>query len=217
LNLIILDKDLTKILLFIYKIKKKYGSHVNLEDLTTDKSAIDKRASNEIFNDPTKTHPSSTKLNSTKDGKLNEIFTLTKQKLQPTLNALQDKKHELLSASKISPDSSIANEYPKNSILRSTQSKSKSPVDTDALLAAIKQQRQQTKIKPFKIKQLPETNLIKTTIKDGIDSNIKYKLDKGLPDRIDNESISSIKQSYDSLPLSTPTVRNSNSCIYLKG
>jgi hypothetical protein len=157
------------------------------------------------------------KLNSTKDEKLNEIFTLTKQKLQLTLDALQDKKYELLSASKISPDSSIANGDSKNLILRSTQSKSTSPVYTDALLAAIKQQQQQTKTKPFKRTQSPETDLIATTIKDDIDSNIKSKSDEGSTDQIDNKSISTIERPYASLPLSTPTVRNSNSFIYLKG
>jgi hypothetical protein len=160
--------------------KKKSGPHSNLDNLTTDKSPIYKKTSKEMLNDQTKTHPSSfsplndktAKLNpTTTDEKLNEIFTLTKQKLQPTLDALQDKKDELLSAIKNSPDSSISNEYSK-------KSKSVSLVNTDVPLDAIKQQQQQTKNKSFKTIQSPETDRIKTAVNNGIDSDIKSKTDE---------------------------------------
>ncbi len=147
-----------------------------------------------MFNDQTKTHSSSispsndkaTKLNSTSDEKLNEIFTLTNQKLQPTLDALQDKKRSI------------------------------SQVNADGLLAASEQQQKQTQKKSFQATHSLETDRIKTTVNDSIDLDVKSKSDEGSPNEIDNKSISAIKRSYASLPLSTSTVRNSNSCIFLK-
>jgi hypothetical protein len=177
-----------------------------------------------MSHDQAKTHPSSitpvhdktTELHSTKDEKLNEIFTLTKQKLQPTLDALKDKKDDLLSACKNSPGSSVANEYPKKSILRSTPSKSTSQLNTDLLLAAIKQhQHHQAKNKPFQITPSPETDRMKAIVNDDIHTNLRSKSDERSPNESDNQSISAIKRSYASLPLSTPAVRDSNSYISL--
>jgi len=196
-------------------LEEKQESPMNLNDLTTHHAHIDNRAPNEMINDRIEQHPSSisplnektNEFDSTANEKLNEIFALTKQKLQPTLDALQDKKDELLLASKNSPNSSIESEYARKSILRSTQSK----LDTDVLLAAVKQQQELT----FKIKQSPETERIKNAINYGIDSGIKPKSNEVSPTKIDDKSISAIKRSYSSLPLSTPAVRNSNSHIFL--
>jgi hypothetical protein len=93
-------------------------------------------------------------ITSSKTEKLNEIFTLTKQKLQPTLDALQDKKDELLSASKHLPDTSISPQ-------------STSPGNTDVLFAAIKQKQyqQQTDSEPSKITSSFDTDQDKITDK----------------------------------------------------
>jgi hypothetical protein len=156
-----------------------------------------------------------TKSNSTTDQKLYEIFASTKQKLQPTLDALKDKKDELLSSSKHSPTSSISSEFPRKSILRTAQSKSVSLLNADALLSAIKHQ-QQTENKSFRIIQSPETDWTKTAVNYGIDSGIQSKSNEVSPNEKHDNSISAIKRSYASLPISTPAVRNSNLCIRFK-
>ncbi len=196
-------------------LEEKQESPMNLNDLTTHHVHTDNIAPNGMINNQIEKHPSpisplnekTNEFDSTANEKLNEIFALTKQKLQPTLDALQDKKDELLLASKHSPNSSIENEYPKKSILRSTQSK----LNADVLLAAVKQQQEPR----YKIKQSPEIERIKNAINYGIDSGIKPKSSEVSPTTIDDKSISAIKRSYSSLPLSTPAVRNSNSHIFL--
>jgi hypothetical protein len=130
------------------------------------------------------------------------------EKRQSTLDAVQDKKVELLSASEYSPNSSVRNIFPRKSILRSAQSKPISLLNADAFLSAIKQQ-QYTENKPFKIIQSPETDWTRTAINYGIDSGLHSKLNEISPDKIDDKSISAIRRSYASLPISTPAVRDS--------
>lgn len=203
--------------------KNKSTMHTNPVDLPVDKSIINKGTSHEMFHDQTNTYPSSisplndstAKSNQTTDEKLNEIFTLTKQKLQPTINALQDKRDELLSASKTSPDSFISNEHPNQSILRNTESKPRSSGSTDLFFAAIKERQRQTQNKPFKTASSSETNPIKPTVSDGIGSDIKSKLEEGSPNEADNTSISTPENYLTSKPdeqtLFNPKVNKTNS------
>ncbi len=128
----------------------------NLDDFSNDKSPIDKRAINEMFDDQTKVD-----LSSSKTEKFNEIFTLKKQKLQPTLDALQDNKDEPLSASKYLLNTSITNEYSSKSI--------PSPDNTNVSFAAIKQKQYQ---------QQTENRSLKTTSSFDTDSDKKFKSDQ---------------------------------------
>ena len=187
---------------------------MTLDDLTTLKSPIDNGVPDEVFNNQSKKHPSSISplyekpihLNSSTDENLNDIFALTTQKLQPTLNALQDKKDEILSASKNSPNSSIKSEYPRKSILRNTQSNSTSQLKSNVLWAAIKQRQELT----YKIIQSPKTDWIETAVNYGIDSGLQSKSNEVSLIAIDDKSISAIERSYSLLPLSTAAVRNFN-------
>ena len=107
--------------------------------------------------------------------KLDEIFILTKEKLQPTLDALQGKKDELLSASKYLSDAPIANEYSTESRLHSPQFTSS--VNADISYAAIKQKQYQ--------QQTPSFNT---------DPNKKSKSGEKLRDEKDNTSAADVER-----------------------
>ena len=105
-----------------------------------------------------------------KTEKLDEIFILTKEKLQPTLDALQGKKDELLSASKYLSDTTSANEYPNKSRLHSPQSTS--PINTNISYAAIKQKlyQQQADNRPLETTASFDTDSNEKAISDENDS-----------------------------------------------
>jgi hypothetical protein len=195
---------------------------VDSNDSTTSKILTDNSVATQMFNEQTKDQSFPTSLlndetikdNSTADEKLNEIFVLTKKKLQPTLNALQDKKDEILSASKNIPNSFSGNDIPRKSILRSVQSKSVS--NADVLLAAIKQQQQQTEDISNKTTESPEEAWIKNAVNYGIDSGIEIQPNEVSLDKTSDKSISTIRRSYASLPLSTPAVRDTSAYTSLK-
>jgi len=144
---------------------------------------------------------------------LNNIF----EEKRNLVSFTDDKNKELSSTNIRDPPSNTPlnneNQFPRKSILRNTQSKSISLLNADTLLSAIKQQ---TDGKPFKIIQPLEKDWPKTAINYGIDSGLQPKLNEISPDKIDNQSISAIKRSYASLPISTPAVRNSKPYIYFQ-
>ncbi|CAF2330052.1 unnamed protein product [Rotaria sp. Silwood2] len=176
--------------------KEKELSSMDIDLLTTYKYSIENKVPIKIIDDQIKTHSSSSFVLNEKTTKLHsttgKIFTLTKQKLQATLDNSQDK---LVSTSKISPNSSIGNDSPRKSILRSIQSKSIPQFHTNLLLASIKQQQEQIQNKSFQIIESPTTDSSKKSKSNEISSN-----------KIDNKSISAIKRSYALLPISTPAI-----------
>jgi hypothetical protein len=195
---------------------------VDSNDSSTSKILTDNSVATQMFDGQTNDQSFPTSLlndetnkdNSTTDEKLNEIFGLTKKNLQPTLNALQDKKDEILSASKNIPNSFSGNDISRKSILRSVQSKSVS--NADVLLAAIKQQQQQTEDISNKTTESPEEAWIKNAVNYGIDSGIEIQPNEVSLDKTSDKSISTIRRSYASLPLSTPAVRDTSAYTSLK-
>ncbi|CAF4586973.1 unnamed protein product [Rotaria sp. Silwood1] len=148
---------------------------MNIDMLISYKSSIDNKIPIAMIDDQTKIHPCS-------------IFVS---------NDLQEKKNESVSSSQTSPNSSIGNNFPRKSILRSTQSKSIHQLNTNILLASIKQKQKEAQIQNKSL-QIIESSTI--------DSNKKFQANEISLNRIHDKSISAIKQSYALLPISTPAI-----------
>ncbi|CAF3344970.1 unnamed protein product [Rotaria sp. Silwood1] len=148
---------------------------MNIDMLISYKSSIDNKIPIAMIDDQTKIHPCS-------------IFVS---------NDLQEKKNESVSSSQTFPNSSIGNNFPRKSILRSTQSKSIHQLNTNILLASIKQKQKEAQIQNKSL-QIIESSTI--------DSNKKFQTNEISLNKIHDKSISAIKRSYALLPISTPAI-----------
>ncbi|CAM4877283.1 unnamed protein product [Rotaria socialis] len=181
----------------------KVGSNLLTESLIEENSQAER---NEEL--PAMDHNNLTMLcesSSDSEDKLNGISASAQEKLQFTVEVIQDEKDELLSAIEISPNSTFKKNLSRKSILRSTQSNSSSHFDTSVLLASIKQQeRTQTKL----------FSKIKSSIAEPTKTIINDKTNLGKTSKsteVNNKSISAIRRSYALLPVSTPASNNPSS------
>ncbi|CAF3425120.1 unnamed protein product [Rotaria socialis] len=181
----------------------KVGSNLLTESLIEENSQAER---NEEL--PAMDHNNLTMLcesSSDSEDKLNGISASAQEKLQFTVEVIQDEKDELLSAIEISPNSTFKKNLSRKSILRSTQSNSSSHFDTSVLLASIKQQeRTQTKL----------FSKIKSSITESTKTIINDKTNLGKTSKsteVNNKSISAIRRSYALLPVSTPASNNPSS------
>ena len=121
-----------------------------------------------------------------------------------TISGQENESEDALRTRESTPNVSSINDGPRKSILRNVPSKSISNVNADVLMAAIRQQQPEG---PFlQRRDLSSNDRIKSAVNYGIDSSLRLNATSLNLNQPDNRSISSIKRSYASLPLSTPAV-----------